>query len=211
MASLTTLDFPKLKSWSTTFAPGTLASLTNLSFPLLEDVGNSAVGFAPTTMAALTTISFPALRIVRGTFAPTTMALLTNLTMDALQYVTLGYSLANMAALTTVSHAGMIRYGGTISIPSASCANVDSVTLGTIGTLKEIAGASITLSGLKIPSANVNSILALLVSLDGTNGTTLWGAGKSLVISGGTNGAPTGQGIVDKATLVGRGATVTTN
>lgn len=105
----------------------------------------------------------------------------------------------------------MVNYASTITVPSATCANVASVTLGTVGTLKSILGATITLSGLKLPSANVNAVLALLVSLDGTNGTTLWGSGKTLNISGGTNGAPTGQGITDKATLVARGATVTTN
>ncbi len=115
-----------------------------------------------------------------------------------------------MASLTTASFAGMVAYGSTITINSG-LGNLTSVTLGTIGTLKSIAGATINISGQKLTQANVNAILALLVSLDGTNGTTLWGAGKTLTINGGTNGAPSGQGITDKATLQGRGATITTN
>jgi hypothetical protein len=50
-----------------------------------------------------------------------------------------------------------------------------------------------------------------LVSLDGTNGTTEWGGGNTVDISGGTNAAPTGQGIADVVTLTGRGAEVITN
>jgi hypothetical protein len=85
------------------------------------------------------------------------------------------------------------------------------MTLGTIGTLKAINGATINVSGQALTSASVNAILHLLVSLDGTNGTTLWGSGKTLTINGGTNAAPSGQGATDKATLQGRGATITTN
>lgn len=94
---------------------------------------------------------------------------------------------------------------------NSALGNLANVTLGTVGTLKTVTGATINISGQKLTAASVNAILALLVSLDGTNGTTLWGAGKTLDVSGGTSSAPTGQGITDKATLIGRGATVTTN
>lgn len=104
----------------------------------------------------------------------------------------------------------MIVWGSNIAMNSSN-GNLASITLGTIGTLKQIAGTTITLSGQKLTSANVNAIMALLVSLNGSSGTTAWGSGKTLTINGGTNGAPTGQGITDKATLVARGATITTN
>lgn len=207
MPLLTTLEANSLVNCFT-FAPTTMAALVVLRFDALVNVGGN---FAPITMALVTTFSFAALKSVSGNVAPATMASLVTLSLPAIERIGANLAPTGMASCTTVSLAAMISYGGTITIPSATMANVASVTLGTIGTLKSIGGATITLSGLKIPSANVNAILALLVSLDGTGGTTLWGAGKTLTINGGTNGAPTGQGIIDAATLVTRGATVTTN
>jgi hypothetical protein len=86
-----------------------------------------------------------------------------------------------------------------------------SFSLGVIGTLKQIADKQIYFLDNALGAASVNGILALLVSLDGTNGTTLWGPACEINISGGTNAAPTGQGITDVATLQARGCTVTTN
>jgi hypothetical protein len=66
---------------------------------------------------------------------------------------------------------------------------------------------TIDLSGAKLNQATVNSILAEL--------STYWAAnylsGGTLNISGGTNAAPTGQGLTDKAALISLGWTVTTN
>ena len=53
-------------------------------------------------------------------------------------------------------------------------------------------------------AATVNAILARYIANAGF-------VSGSIDISGGTNAAPTGQGITDKATLVTRGVTVTTN
>jgi hypothetical protein len=142
------------------------------------------------------------------------MAALTTISLPALQYQ--GYSpfgsfsVASMASLATLSLPAMISYNGTITA-NTGLGNLASVTLGTVGTLKSIVGATINISGQKLDQASVNGILALLVSLDGTGGTTLWGAGKTVNLSGGTSASPSGQGIIDKATLLARTATVTTN
>ena len=104
----------------------------------------------------------------------------------------------------------MVVYGNILTA-TTGLGNLTTVTLGTPGTLKLITGATINISGQKLDQASVNGILALLVSLDGTGGTTLWGAGKTVNLSGGTSAAPSGQGILDKATLIARTATVTTN
>ncbi|MDP2136365.1 MAG: hypothetical protein Q8J74_00790 [Candidatus Didemnitutus sp.] len=208
MSALITLTAPKLVTVRGTFNPGAMAALTTLSLPELVTVSGT---FSPSSVALLTTLSAPKLATVGGNFNPSWMAALTTISLPQLTIITGTCNPSNMALLATFSLPAMVSYGSTISIPSASMGNVSSVTLGTIGTLKSISGTTITLSGLKIPSANVNAILALLVSLDGTNGTTLWGSGKTITINGGTNGAPTGQGLTDKATLQGRGATITTN
>jgi hypothetical protein len=57
-----------------------------------------------------------------------------------------------------------------------------------------------------LTAATVNHILSRFVS------NSSWGSNApTLNLSGGTNAAPTGQGIIDKATLISRGATVLTN
>lgn len=207
MALLTTLEANVLRFVMGAFGPSSMAALTTLRFDALETVG---LNFQASSMAALTTFSFAALRTVGGLININTMASLTAINLPALQYVGGIFQTSFMAACTSVALPAMINYGGSITLGS-SMGSVASVTLGTIGTLKAIQGSQISLAGLNLPSSNVNAILALLVSLDGTNGTTLWGAGKTLTINGGTTGAPTGQGIIDKATLQSRGATINTN
>lgn len=54
-------------------------------------------------------------------------------------------------------------------------------------------------------AASVNHVLARAVA------SPLFTGGGSIDLSGGTNSAPTGQGITDKATLIARGIIVTTN
>jgi len=56
----------------------------------------------------------------------------------------------------------------------------------------------------QLTSTPVNAILAAFVAANNTTGVRVLNLG-------GTNSAPTGQGITDKATLVSRGWTVTTN
>jgi hypothetical protein len=86
----------------------------------------------------------------------------------------------------------MITYGSTFAATNIS--TLTTVTLGTIGTLKSIAGASVTFSTCALNVTSVDNILKLLVSLDGTGGTTLFGAGKTVTLSGGTNAAPSYTG-----------------
>jgi hypothetical protein len=60
-----------------------------------------------------------------------------------------------------------------------------------------------------LPSASINAILADFVAAH-TAG-RINGANLRLGLSGGTNGAPTGQGVTDRTFLVGLGAVITTN
>lgn len=206
MPLLTTLQFNALTTIGS-YILNSLDVLSSMTFNSLKSINSS---FSISQMPLLTTLQFNALTTIGGNFQVSNIDLLTSISINSLQ--TLGgiFSVSALPALTSISFSGMVTYGGS-DITISSCANITSVTIGTIGTLKRIEGTTITLSNLKLPSANVNAILALLVSLDGTGGTTLWGAGKTLLIDGGTNGAPTGAGITDKATLITRGATITTN
>ena len=60
-------------------------------------------------------------------------------------------------------------------------------------------------SGCALSEASVNAVLANFA-------TNIYGGGDQILnLSGGTNAAPTGQGLTDKATLIAAGWTVTTN
>jgi len=205
--ALTSLSFPMLEDLGGSYTPATMASLTTLSTPALAYVGGN---YGPGAMASLTTLSTPALAYVGGSLNISIMAALTSVSMPSLLNVVGSWTVATMASLTTISLPAMVSYGSTIAA-TTGLGNLTTVTLGTPGTLKRISGATINISGQKLDQASVNGILALLVSLDGTGGTTLWGAGKTVNLSGGTSASPSGQGIIDKATLLARTATVTTN
>ena len=67
--------------------------------------------------------------------------------------------------------------------------------------------ANLSLQDNQLTNAAVNAVLAALVAAGRTSA-----SGTCVVNVGGTgNAAPTGQGIIDKATLISRGWTVTTN
>jgi hypothetical protein len=207
MAALTTLAFPSLTYIQGVFQPAAMASLTTLSFPALQFVGSN---FFPTTLNGVTSADFSALKYIGGNFNPGSMNGLATMLFPALTHCTGNFDPTNMSALTTFSAPVMVFYGGIIGF-FTGLGNLTTLTLGTPGVLKKITGATINISGQKLNQASVNGILALLVSLDGTGGTTLWGAGKTVNLSGGTSASPSGQGIIDKATLIARTATVTTN
>jgi len=83
-------------------------------------------------------------------------------------------------------------------------ANNTSLTTINLGAEFPDNGKNYTLNNNALNAATVNSVLALLVAEPSyVSGTVL--------LNGGTNAAPSGQGIADKATLIGRGVTVTTN
>jgi hypothetical protein len=85
--------------------------------------------------------------------------------------------------------------------------NLTTINIGQIGQLRQM--NAIFLEDNALTEETVNYILALLVSLDGNNNTVYWDG--SIYLTGGTNAAPAGQGLIDKQTLIDRGASVDTN
>jgi hypothetical protein len=169
-----------------------------------------SVGTLSVTSSTVTgAITLSALKYIHGTSASSiTTGSITSLSLPALAYCH-NLTLSTLTSLTTISLPALVAHGAFTF--SSGNGNIATVTMGTIGTLKRvIAGSTINISGQKMTSATVNAILALYASLDGTNGTTSWTSG-TINVSGGTNGAPTGQGITDKSTCQARGLTVTTN
>ena len=116
--------------------------------------------------------------------------------------------------ITTLSFPNALTYGSAIYIHN--CSSLENITLGSVGTLKSIyydpnEGADVYLAECALSSASVTNILDILISLDGTNGTTEWGAGSTLDISGGTSAVPSAGDLVKIATLEARGATINYN
>ena len=85
----------------------------------------------------------------------------------------------------------------------------DSLTTITMPALLRVDGDFIA-SGNALTESAVDYILAKLVSLDGTDGTTLW-ENLTLTLTGGTNAPPSEDGLDDVAILEGRGCTVNVN
>lgn len=105
------------------------------------------------------------------------------------------------------------------AIYSYNCSSLTSVYLGDVNKVKAL-GPQVSITGAALTEQTVNYILAFLVQLDGTNGKELWGTphegpygtiNYTLELNNGTSAAPTGQGLIDLATLISRGANVTTN
>ena len=119
------------------------------------------------------------------------------------------FNFAGYPDLETLSIPNLIGFvtDGTVEFSAGAVPNLVNFTLGTIGVTKKL--GQIILQGAALSEASVNALLALLVSLDGTNGTTLWA--DTLYLNGGTTSPPTGQGLIDKATLEARGATLNLN
>lgn len=99
----------------------------------------------------------------------------------------------NLGSLTTI--------GSSVDLVGAGCTILSSPVIGNF-----VSGnnSSINFFGCALTATVVNHILARCVA------SPLFTTG-TVDLSGGTNAAPTGQGIIDSATLTGRGCTITTN
>jgi len=225
---LTSLVFNDLVGVTGALSIGNSTTLATLGFPTLGYAFSLSLGSSG-PLSALTSLDLSALQAA-GAFTVTNCTVLTSLSLAALRQASTitisGCTLLTSISAPVFSHAlGTVSISGsallTISFPAATVwtfnititgnSTLTSIVLGTPGTLLKALGSQIDLQANALTATAVNAILALLVSLDGSNGTTTWGSGKTLVLSGGTNAAPTGQGATDKATLQARGATVTTN
>ncbi|MFB1501512.1 hypothetical protein [Thiocapsa sp. N5-Cardenillas] len=195
--SMTTLNLPSLVLNTGVFSQ-TLALLTSLNLTSLTTV----TGAMQPVFAVLTTFSVPALVTVTGIFGPT-LASATTITLTSL--ATLRSTMAlSAASVTTLSLPAIISVATTFTITAA---NLVTFSLGS--TLKSV-GGNFTMTGMKLNQASVDGILVSLAALDGTGGTTAYSS-KTVNLSGGTSSAPSATGLAAKATLEGRGCTVTVN
>lgn len=225
LAGLTMMSFPTLTTVISSFSPSTMSNLTTMDFPNLTTVGT----LGPNSIDGLTMMSFPALTTVTGSFSPGSMASLTTMDFPELTSVgglypsSLGLTMMSFPALTTVATSFQQSYMAnltTIAFPAlVTSGSIDSyyglgaladVTIGATGTTKVIDG-DINLSGQALTQASVDYMLAVVASLDGTNGTTEWGTGRTLSLNGGTSSPPSAAGLVNKGIIEARGGTVNVN
>lgn len=110
------------------------------------------------------------------------------------------------ASAAIISTFGSATGGDPLNISNLAITSIDSGFLEAFAELQNSnAGAGgFNLSANALTVSTVNAILSAMVDSG-------LGSGFVLDLSGGTNAAPTGQGLTDKATLIDNGWTVTTN
>lgn len=158
--------------------------LVSVSFPNLVSVGD---GTAPTYIwlavgTAFTSFSAPLLTTINPSSGP-------------------AFKIGVMSLLTTLSLPSVVTMTGEVAaLANPLLANVS------FPLWIPTPGKNVLFSDNALTAASVNHLLARCVA------SPTWGnAGENLDLQGAGNAAPTGQGILDKATLIGRGANVSTN
>lgn len=220
LAALTTLSIPNLASVGSLsgggFSPTVMNLLPTLSAPALTFVSST---FSPNTMASLTTFSFPVLSFINGAFLPNTMAALVTMNLPALTSVgvdlaravfTLGnIAPATMGNLTTLTFPVIEVIGSSSSISINIITAMAALSTFTLGTTLQRVDGNVIVTSCALLVASVDGLLVRLAALDGTGLTTAYSS-KTVTITG-TSATPSATGLAAKATLVGRGCTVTHN
>lgn len=162
---------------------GSQPSLAGITSLTLQQTTTS--GFFDIEKASdLLTISAPNLTSISGASASNYFAVQLNPVLTSVDF----------PVLTTTSFVNLLING-----------NPNLVTIN-IPNYLPTAGLGIDFHNNALNAASVNMLLARCVAVP-----TYGNAAEVIFLNGGTNAAPSGQGIADKATLIGRGATVNTN
>jgi len=174
-----------------------------LSFPALKSVYDN--GFFAAN-ATITSLLMPLLEIISGASTTTlTYAAVTTLNFASLRSIQ-ATTLSGNTLLTNFALPVIEYIYGTLTSTSGNAA----LTNFTLGTSLKYFNANINFTSCALNQASVDGVLAALVALDGTGGKNLYGTSRIVTITG-TSSTPSATGLLDKATLVGRGVTVTTN
>jgi hypothetical protein len=110
-----------------------------------------------------------------------------------------GIGIVSCNSITTVSLPQLVTCSGDFA--TQNCPLLTSVSA---PNLQVVNGASVACNECALDAASVNGILARLVANTGY-------VSGAVDFSGGTNAAPTGQGLLDVATLISRGVSVNVN
>lgn len=191
-ASLAEIELPALLTITRHLGGVTGGTMDSIAFPVLTTIGEQA----SLVLWTATSVSFDALTSIGDLFD------LSNTTIGTL----------NAPVLATIGNtlSGVFMAGTTLSLPALVTVTDLSVNF-SFSSLVTVSFASwviedgqfIDFTDCALNAASVNGLLARGVA------STITGA--TFELAGGTNAAPTGQGITDKATLQGQGNTVNTN
>lgn len=200
--TITSLSWPNLTSIDPSSVQSgyldleTNSGLTAISLPLLATVAG-LLGIDGSD--ALATISIPSLTAC-GRLNINSNSALTSFSAPSLQTVGGILTVNSNAIITSVNLASLTTCSGAFFQIHLNPA----LTSLTLGAFVPPNGQNIQMDGNALPAATVNFVLHQAVLNAGyVSGT--------IDLFGGTNAAPSGQGIADKATLIGRGVTVNTN
>jgi hypothetical protein len=154
----------------------------------------------------------PQLVTVGGNLSSITMTSLANLNLPQLSRIggTIAMATTTVPALSGFSLPSITGIGSNITI-TPTAGNFSGLFFGT--GLRNV-GGNVTITAQRLILPSVENILIRLAALDGTSGTTLYGAGRTVNLSGGTSAGvaalgPAASGA--RATLLARTVTVTMN
>jgi hypothetical protein len=180
-----------------------MGSLVTASFPNLLSVdedGQLDSEFQISGCEALTSVSFPKLEIVGGALSISGNTNLASIDLTALEEAN-GLSIES-ATITSLDLSALVTIGGS-GLYISGCPNLESID---ISSLVPTSGWEYRFHENALTADCVNAILARFVAnaefVSGTINVGVWE---------GTNAAPTGQGLLDCATLTARGVSVTAN
>lgn len=175
-------------------------SLASISFPNLTGIDPGDLESWDNQFNAnpvLVSFSAPNLTYVSGLLGLTGNTQLSSINLSSVQTVSFGsFSITN-CAITSLDLHSLVTAGEGLSI--SNCAALVSVD---ISSLVPTNAHVYDLSANALDATTVNLLLARAVA------NAAYTAG-SINLQGGTNAAPTGQGIIDKATLEGRAGPIT--
>lgn len=178
-------------------------NVTTISFPNLVSVdpyGVESGVLGISDLPSLTSFSAPSLSVVGGSSLSFTYCpLLENIDLSSLTLVSGGGLVISGTVITALNLSEFMGVSTTITITGNTL-----LTSIVIPKFVPYGGQSFDFSGNALSATTINVILARCVaSSDFDSG--------SINLSGGTNAAPTGQGLADVTTLRARGVTVTVN
>ena len=223
----TTYLIPDIEGSYSDFCGAVATSITSLNAPNLVYVGGGIIGGTSATLASLTSISLPKLFYLGSIFSNITANSLTTLDLSSLVVLASmlpsalnGLTSLNLPKVKTISQLGFASTGCTsISTPSLVSILITSLavpacttwTLPTLGTWKICTG-NISISSCAFNQATVDNLLSALAYMDGTNNTSAYSTGRTVLITG-TSSAPTNLGSTTTAgsNFVGTGTTCTVN
>lgn len=180
-----------------TIDPSYLSSLSGYDF---SNATSGVLNFDGSNSFDFNAIGCPGALTITGTFTGLSITLINCAQLPTIPTGCISYYLIGTTSTTTLVSSAVLPHNiGTGELTSRLTA-VDFSAGSSIETSDVVSWDFDTQA---LDSSSVNAILAFCVAHGGSGGT--------LFLQGGTNAAPSGQGILDVATLIGRGWTVTTN